>query len=110
MFGTEDQHVIRPAVEDAKRIGIDAVGPLAGDTVFLKASRGEFDVAVAQYHDQGHIPVKLIAFNDAVNVTLGLPIFRTSVGHGTAYDIAWKGYASPSGIKAAIDYVHKFAP
>jgi 4-hydroxythreonine-4-phosphate dehydrogenase len=96
VIGTEEQHVLRPAVEAARARGIDIRGPFPGDTIFLRASRGEFDAVIACYHDQGLIPIKLLAFGRAVNVTLGLPIIRTSVDHGTAFDIAGKGVADPS--------------
>ena len=96
LLGDEDEYVLRPAVEAARARGIDITGPLPGDTVFLRASRGEFDAVIACYHDQGLIPVKLLAFGHAVNVTLGLPIIRTSVDHGTAFDIAGQGKADPS--------------
>jgi 4-hydroxythreonine-4-phosphate dehydrogenase len=101
LLGDEDERVLRPAVEDARRRGIDVHGPYPGDTVFVRASRGEFDVVIACYHDQGLIPVKLLAFGESVNVTLGLPIIRTSVDHGTAFDIAGKGVADPSSMIAA---------
>jgi 4-hydroxythreonine-4-phosphate dehydrogenase len=96
VIGTEEQNVLRPAVEAARSRGVDIRGPFPGDTIFLRASRGEFDAVIACYHDQGLIPVKLLAFGSAVNVTLGLPIVRTSVDHGTAFDIAGKGVADPS--------------
>jgi 4-hydroxythreonine-4-phosphate dehydrogenase len=96
LLGTDEQRVLVPAVEAARRAGIDIQGPFPGDTVFVRASRGEFDAVIACYHDQGLIPVKLLAFGRAVNVTLGLPIIRTSVDHGTAFDIAGKGIADPS--------------
>jgi len=96
LLGTDEQRVLVPAVEAARRSGIDIQGPFPGDTVFVRASRGEFDAVIACYHDQGLIPVKLLAFGRAVNVTLGLPIIRTSVDHGTAFDIAGKGTADPS--------------
>ena len=86
---------IAPAIAACRARGIDVVGPFPADTVFVRARRGEFDVVVACYHDQGLIPVKLLAFGQAVNVTLGLPIVRTSVDHGTAFDIAGKGVADP---------------
>ena len=91
LFGHEEEQVISPAIEACRARGIDVSGPYPGDTVFVRARRGEFDVVVACYHDQGLIPVKLVAFGQAVNVTLGLPIIRTSVDHGTAFDIAGKG-------------------
>ena len=96
LLGTDEQRVLVPAVEAARKSGIDIQGPFPGDTVFVRASRGEFDAVIACYHDQGLIPVKLLAFGRAVNVTLGLPIIRTSVDHGTAFDIAGKGIADPS--------------
>jgi 4-hydroxythreonine-4-phosphate dehydrogenase len=96
VIGTEEQDVLRPAVDDARSRGIDIRGPFPGDTIFMRASRHEFDAVIACYHDQGLIPVKLLAFGSAVNVTLGLPIVRTSVDHGTAFDIAGKGVADPS--------------
>jgi len=109
LFGREDGEEIRPAVEAARSRGIDASGPWPGDSVFLRATRGEFDVVVAQYHDQGHIPTKLVAFESAVNVTLGLPIQRTSVDHGTAFDIAWQGRADHRNMLAAIAYANRLA-
>jgi 4-hydroxythreonine-4-phosphate dehydrogenase len=102
LFGREEQTVIAPAVAACRARGIDANGPFPGDTIFLRAHRGEFDVVVACYHDQGLIPVKLLAFGEAVNVTLGLPIVRTSVDHGTAFDIAGKGIANPESMIAAV--------
>jgi 4-hydroxythreonine-4-phosphate dehydrogenase len=96
LLGTDEQRVLVPAVDAARRSGIDIQGPFPGDTVFVRASRGEFDAVIACYHDQGLIPVKLLAFGRAVNVTLGLPIIRTSVDHGTAFDIAGQGIADPS--------------
>jgi 4-hydroxythreonine-4-phosphate dehydrogenase len=96
LLGAEERTVIRPAVEAARSRGIDVTGPLPGDTVFLRARKGEFDAVIACYHDQGLIPVKLLAFGHSVNVTLGLPIIRTSVDHGTAFDIAGKGIADPT--------------
>ncbi|MBI2828776.1 MAG: 4-hydroxythreonine-4-phosphate dehydrogenase PdxA [Acidobacteria bacterium] len=102
LLGDEEQRVLRPAVEAARREGIAIDGPFPGDTVFVRASRGEFDAVIACYHDQGLIPIKLLAFGRAVNVTLGLPIVRTSVDHGTAFDIAGKGVADPSSLVEAI--------
>ena len=92
----------RPAIDACRARGIDVSGPFPGDTVFVRARRGDFDVVVACYHDQGLIPVKLVAFGQAVNVTLGLPIVRTSVDHGTAFDIAGKGVADPESMIAAV--------
>jgi 4-hydroxythreonine-4-phosphate dehydrogenase len=102
VIGTEDDAVLAPAVEAARARGVDASGPWPADTVFSRAARGEFDAVIACYHDQGLIPVKLLAFGRAVNVTLGLPIVRTSVDHGTAFDIAGKGVADPSSLVEAI--------
>ncbi len=102
MFGSEDEKIIRPAVETAARGGMDIKGPMPPDTVFYHAAQGRFDAVVCMYHDQGLIPFKLLHFKDGVNTTLGLPIIRTSVDHGTAYDIAWKGLADPTSLKEAI--------
>ena len=102
LFGDEEHRHIRPAIEAARREGINAAGPLSADTLFHFASRGDYDAVVCMYHDQGLIPIKLLHFEDAVNVTLGLPIIRTSVDHGTAYDVAGTGKASPASMKAAI--------
>jgi len=109
IFGTEESERIAPAIAIAQKEGIDVKGPISGDTVFYRALKGEFDLVVAQYHDQGHIPTKLIAFDETVNVSLGLPIRRTSVDHGTAFDIAWKGKANNVNMKAAIAYARKMA-
>ena len=98
LMGLEDEAVLRPAIEECRARGIAVEGPLPADTVFVRAMRGEFDVVIACYHDQGLIPVKLAAFGRAVNVTLGLPIVRTSVDHGTAFDIAGKGIADPTSL------------
>jgi 4-hydroxythreonine-4-phosphate dehydrogenase len=102
VIGTEDDRVLAPAVQRARGRGIDLAGPIPGDTVFVRASRGEFDCVIACYHDQGLIPVKLLAFGTAVNVTIGLPIIRTSVDHGTAFDIAGKGVADAGSMIAAV--------
>jgi 4-hydroxythreonine-4-phosphate dehydrogenase len=102
LMGDEEQRVLRPAVEAARARGIAIEGPLPADTVFVRAVRGEFDAVIANYHDQGLIPVKLLAFGRAVNVTLGLPIIRTSVDHGTAFDIAGRGIADPSSMIEAV--------
>ena len=91
LFGSEEIEVIAPAVALAAAGGVDVVGPIAADTLFARALAGEFDAVVAMYHDQGHVAIKTIGFDRAVNVTLGLPIVRTSVAHGTAFDIAWQG-------------------
>jgi 4-hydroxythreonine-4-phosphate dehydrogenase len=102
LMGEEDDRVIAPAVAICRAGGLDVTGPIPGDTVFLRATRGEFDIVVACYHDQGLIPVKLLAFGTSVNVTLGLPIIRTSVDHGTAFDIAGRGLADPSSLIEAV--------
>ncbi|WP_300464227.1 4-hydroxythreonine-4-phosphate dehydrogenase PdxA [Desulfobacula sp.] len=102
MFGNEEQDIIAPAVRMAKMEGIMVDGPRPPDTVFYQAVKGKYDAVICMYHDQGLIPFKLIHFKDGVNTTLGLPIIRTSVDHGTAYDIAWKGIADPSSLIEAI--------
>jgi len=102
LFGQEEELYIRPAVHRLSARGIEVVGPESPDTVFLRAHRGEFDAVIAMYHDQGHIPVKMLGFRQGVNVTLGLPIVRTSVDHGTAFNIAGTGTADPESMKAAI--------
>lgn len=101
-FGREEIEEIRPAVEDCLARGIACSGPYPPDTIFRKMREGEFDMVIAMYHDQGHIPLKLIAMDEGVNVTLGVPIIRTSVDHGTAFDIAWKGVARESSLAAAV--------
>jgi 4-hydroxythreonine-4-phosphate dehydrogenase len=102
LFGREEETIMTPAIDACRARGIDVAGPFPADTIFVRARRGEFDVVVACYHDQGLIPVKLVAFGQAVNVTLGLPIIRTSVDHGTAFDIAGKGVADPQSMIAAV--------
>jgi 4-hydroxythreonine-4-phosphate dehydrogenase len=102
LFGVEESAEIVPAVESCRAAGLDTRGPYSADTVFLRASRGEFDAVVACYHDQAMIPVKCLSFGEAVNVTLGLPFIRTSVDHGTAFDIAGRGVAEHSSMVAAI--------
>lgn len=110
LFGTEDIDHVAPAIEEATRKGIDASGPHPADTVFFQAvHRQAYDAIVCMYHDQGHGPMKLLAFEDAVNVTLGLPIIRTSVDHGTAFDIAWQGKAFTGSLHHALDYAWKLA-
>lgn len=103
LLGDEDDRVIAPAVQRATELGIDASGPWPGDTIFHSAVEGRFDLVVAMYHDQGLIPIKLLAFHEAVNVTVGLPVIRTSPDHGTAYDIAGSNLANPGSMRAAID-------
>jgi 4-hydroxythreonine-4-phosphate dehydrogenase len=109
LFGDEEEKEIAPAVEEAKKLGINASGPIPPDTVFLRAYRGEFDGAVAMYHDQGHIASKLLEFEGGVNVTIGLPVIRTSVDHGTAFDIAGKGIADPKSMIEALKLAQKMA-
>jgi 4-hydroxythreonine-4-phosphate dehydrogenase len=102
-FGNEDLDEIAPAVAAARAEGIDAYGPVPADTLFMKALAGQYDAVVCMYHDQGHIPLKMIAFHEGVNTTIGLPIIRTSVDHGTAFDIAYKGIASTENLIAAFN-------
>lgn len=102
LFGKQDAEIIAPAVEEARALGIDCSGPYSPDTVFVRALRGEFDLVVAMYHDQGHIPMKVIGFESGVNVSLGMPIIRTSVDHGTAFDIAGRNLADATNMKAAM--------
>jgi 4-hydroxythreonine-4-phosphate dehydrogenase len=109
-FGQEEINVITPAIEQARAEGIDATGPWPGDTIFMRARRGEFDIVVAQYHDQGLIPVKYLGVDHGINVTIGLPFVRTSVDHGTAFDIAGQGIADPSSLKASYDLALTMTP
>lgn len=103
LFGDEEAEVIAPAVAQAVEEGLDVTGPLPADALLRRAVQGEFDAVVAMYHDQGHIALKLVGFETAVNITLGLPILRTSPSHGTAFDIAWQGLANGRGLQAAIE-------
>lgn len=107
LFGREEIDIIAPAIRAAREEGIDASGPWPGDTVFMQARRGAFDVVVAQYHDQGLIPVKYLGLEKGVNITLGLPFVRTSPDHGTAFDIAGRGIADPASMITAIAYAEK---
>jgi 4-hydroxythreonine-4-phosphate dehydrogenase len=109
LFGTEDDDFLAPAVAAARAEGIDVVGPISADTVYHRAYNGAFDLVVAQYHDQGHIPIKLVAFDTAVNVSLGLPIDRSSVDHGTAFDIAGTGRANHVNMLSALAYARSLA-
>ncbi len=102
LFGNEEQEQIIPAIASARASGLNVTGPLPPDTVFLRTLRGQFDVAIAMYHDQGHIPMKMVGFDEGVNVTLGLPIIRTSVDHGTVFGKAGKGTANPRSLIEAI--------
>jgi 4-hydroxythreonine-4-phosphate dehydrogenase len=107
LFGDEEIRIITPAIEAARAEGIDASGPWPGDTVFMQARAGRFDVVVAQYHDQGLIPVKYLGLEKGVNITLGLPFVRTSPDHGTAFDIAGRGVADASSFATAIAYARR---
>jgi 4-hydroxythreonine-4-phosphate dehydrogenase len=109
LFGSEDARYIAPAIQSARAKGIECSGPFAGDTIFLQASRGAFDLVVAMYHDQGHIPMKLIDFEGTVNISLGIPIIRTSVDHGTAFDIAGTNKADPHSMKQAMRMAARMA-
>ncbi len=109
LFGDEEIRIIGPAIEAARAEGIDASGPWPGDTVFMQARAGAFDVVVAQYHDQGLIPVKYLGLEKGVNITLGLPFIRTSPDHGTAFDIAGKDIADPASLQTAIGYAVQLA-
>jgi len=109
LFGHEDSDLIAPAVALAREQGVEVSGPYSADTIFMRAWRGEFDIVVAQYHDQGLIPIKLLGFEDGVNITAGLPYVRTSPDHGTAFDIAGKGIADPSSLKTALAMAHRLA-
>ncbi len=109
LFGSEEATMIRPAVEHGRAEGLDLTGPLPADTLIRRAHDGEFDAVVAMYHDQGHIAIKLLAMHQAVNVTLGLPIIRTSVAHGTAFDLAWQGRAESSGMIEALRVASRLA-
>jgi 4-hydroxythreonine-4-phosphate dehydrogenase len=102
-FGREDLEVIAPAIARAQAKGINASGPWPGDTLFMRARNGEFDICVAQYHDQGLIPIKYLGIDQGVNITVGLPFVRTSVDHGTAFDIAGQGIADPASLRTAFE-------
>jgi 4-hydroxythreonine-4-phosphate dehydrogenase len=108
-MGTEDRDVVAPAISALRAEGIDAFGPLPADTMFHATARARYDVALCMYHDQALIPAKALAFEEAVNVTLGLPFVRTSPDHGTAFDIAGKGVASPDSLIAALKLAGKLA-
>jgi 4-hydroxythreonine-4-phosphate dehydrogenase len=110
LFGDEDVKEIVPAVEEAKAKGLNVQGPIAPDTVFHRAAnKGEFDIVVVMYHDQGHIPLKVLGFSSGVNITVGLPVIRTSVDHGTAFEIAGKGIANPESMTVALNIAAKMA-
>ena len=111
MFGDEDDAIVAPSIAVEQARGIDVSGPYPADTVFYQAVHNRrFDAIVCMYHDQGHAPMKLIGFETAVNVTIGLPIVRTSVDHGTAFDIAWQGRAFTGSLQAALDYAWRLVP
>jgi len=109
LFGDEEARYIEVAIRAARARGLDVSDPQPPDTVFLRATHGAYDIVVAQYHDQGHIPMKLLAFDSGVNVSFGLPIIRTSVDHGTGFDIAGKGIARETSLLAAIDVAVQMA-
>ncbi|WP_094604549.1 D-threonate 4-phosphate dehydrogenase [Sporomusa silvacetica DSM 10669] len=110
LFGREDMDEIAPAVEEARMAGMAVSGPIPPDTVFFRAAcRKEFDIVVVMYHDQGHIPIKLLGFDSGINVTVGLPFLRSSVDHGTAFDIAGQGIADDRSMKAAIEFAARVA-
>jgi 4-hydroxythreonine-4-phosphate dehydrogenase len=108
-MGTEEITVIRPAIEALRSQGVDAVGPLPADTMFHPRARERYDAAICMYHDQALIPAKALAFDETVNVTLGLPFIRTSPDHGTAFDIAGKGIARPDSLIAALKLARRLA-
>lgn len=109
LFGDEELKIVAPAIEIARAQGWQVAGPCPPDTVFLQASEGQYDMVVAMYHDQGHIPLKLLGFYDGVNITAGLPFIRTSADHGTAFDIAWQGKANPASMVGAIKLALRLA-
>jgi 4-hydroxythreonine-4-phosphate dehydrogenase len=109
IFGDEEIKIIKPAVDAARKLGINVKGPISPDAIFYLANIGMFDIVIAMYHDQGLIPLKLLSFNRSVNVTVGLPIIRTSVDHGTGFDIAGKGWAKPQSLIEAIKVAAHFA-
>lgn len=108
-FGREEIEEIGPAIQKARQAGLDCSGPFPADTIYNRMQSGEFELVIAMYHDQGHAPMKLIAMDDTVNVTVGIPIIRTSVDHGTAFDIAGTGRARPNSLRAAIDLAVRFS-
>jgi len=109
LFGDEEIRIVGPAIESMKAKGIDVYGPCPPDTVFLQAYEGQYDMVVAMYHDQGHIPLKLLGFYDGVNITAGLPFIRTSADHGTAFDIAWTGKAKSESMAVSIKLAMQLA-
>ena len=109
LFGDEEIRIVSPAIAEIKQQGIDVYGPCPPDTVFLQAYEGQYDMVVAMYHDQGHIPLKLLGFYDGVNITAGLPFIRTSADHGTAFDIAWTGKAKSESMAISIQLAMQLA-
>ncbi|MBD3674103.1 MAG: 4-hydroxythreonine-4-phosphate dehydrogenase PdxA [Planctomycetaceae bacterium] len=110
LFGDEERRLIAPAVQQQTAAGIDVAGPIPADALMRRAAAGDFDGVVAMYHDQGHIALKLLGYDHAVNITLGLPIVRTSPSHGTAYDIAWQGRADATGMRSALEMCCRLIP
>lgn len=109
LFGKEEINILNPVIAQMKEKGVDVYGPCPPDTVFLQAKQGQYDIVVAMYHDQGHIPLKLMGFYDGVNITAGLPFFRTSADHGTAFDIAWTGKANPESMITSVELAVKLS-
>lgn len=109
LFGDEETRILTPAITDTRAKGMDVYGPCPPDTVFLQAYEGQYDMVVAMYHDQGHIPLKLLGFYDGVNITAGLPFIRTSADHGTAFDIAWTGKAKSESMAVSIKLAMQLA-
>lgn len=109
LFGHEELEILNPSISEMREQGVDVYGPCPPDTVFLQASQGQYDIVVAMYHDQGHIPLKLMGFYDGVNITAGLPFFRTSADHGTAFDIAWTGKANPESMVKSVELAVKLS-
>ncbi len=110
LFGSEEAEKICPAIAQSQEAGLSVSGPLPADTLMVQAAAGDFDAVVAMYHDQGHIALKLLGMHEAVNITLGLPIIRTSVAHGTAFDLAWQGRAQITGLRQAVQIAAQLAP
>jgi len=109
LFGDEEEKFVLPSVETMRAQGVNVFGPCPPDTVYLQAKEGMYDMVVAMYHDQGHIPLKLLGFYDGVNITAGLPFIRTSADHGTAFDIAWTGKANPDSMAVSIKLAMQIA-
>ncbi|MDW6004760.1 4-hydroxythreonine-4-phosphate dehydrogenase PdxA [Vibrio mangrovi] len=109
LFGEEENTILNPVIQAMQEKGLDVSGPCPPDTVFLQTKQGQYDIVVAMYHDQGHIPLKLMGFYDGVNITAGLPFFRTSADHGTAFDIAWTGKANPESMITSVELAVKLS-